>query len=204
MNLGFLASFIVLALLVSFNAKRYSKRSKLDEKEFWARETRANSVRRKSLDGLRYIKIPLETFPTHLLNDDAAVMECIETIESLTSMKIVNLTGWSNTDLKLEYGTANINDLSQYDQNYTLLVRTLQKWAEALAAADHPREAAILLEFAVGTGTDVSQTYYQLAAYWAEEGDSARIEQLIQAAEGLRSSNRNSILRHLRSEYGKI
>ena len=63
---------------------------------------------------------------------------------------------------------------------------------EALAAADHPREAAILLEFAVGTGTDVSQTYYQLAAYWAEEGDSARIEQLIQAAEGLRSSNRNT------------
>ena len=62
-------------------------------------------------NSLRYIKIPLETFPTHLLNDDAAVMECIETIESLTSMKIVNLTGWSNTDLKLEYGTANINDL---------------------------------------------------------------------------------------------
>ena len=48
-------------------------------------------------------------------------------------------------DLKLEYGTANINDLSQYDQNYTLLVRTLQKWAEALAAADHPR----LIRFSV-------------------------------------------------------
>lgn len=204
MNFGFLASFIVFALLVYFNVKRYSKQSKRDEKDFWAKETRANSVRRKSLDGLRYIQIPLETFPTHLLNDDASVMECINIIESLTSMKIVNLTGWSNTDLKLEYGTASITELSQYDQNYTLLVRTLQKWAEALAGAGFRKEAAVLLEFAVSTSTDVSQSYYQLAEYWAEEGEYTRIRQLIQTAEGLRSSNRDNILRHLRSEYGSF
>ena len=136
MNFGFLASLITFALLISYNIKRYSKRGRNQDSDFWSREARANSVRRKSLDGLNYVRIPLESFPTHLLNEDSTVMECIEIIEALTSRKIVNLTGWSNTDLKLAYGTANITALSQYDQNFTLLVQTLQKWAEALHRAN--------------------------------------------------------------------
>ena len=127
MNFGFLASFITFSLLVSYTVRKQGKKRRKNDSDFWAREERANSVRRKPLDGLNYIKIPLERFPTHILNEDSTVMECIGIVESLTDKKIVNLTGWTNTDLKLEYGTANITQLSEYDQNYTLLVRTLQK-----------------------------------------------------------------------------
>ena len=125
-------------------------------------------------------------------------MDCINILENLTAQKIVNLTGWSNTELKLEYGTANITALSEYDQNYTLLVRTLQKWADALLEAGHGAEASVLMQFAVSTQTDVSRTYYKLADYWISRGEAFRLDQLIHAAEALRSSNRDSILRHLR------
>lgn len=202
MNLGFLAGFVTFALLISYNAKRFSRRGQREEADFWARESRANSVRRKPLDKLPYIVIPLERFPTHLLQDNTTVLECIETLETLSSLKIVNLTGWTNTDLKLEYGTANITVLSEYDQNYTLLVRTLQKWADELLSAGCGKEASILMEFAVSTNTDVSSTYYKLADYWISQGEGQRIEQLIHTAEGLRSSNRDSILRHLREIAG--
>ena len=198
MNFGFLASLITFALLISYNIKRYSKRGRNQDSDFWSREARANSVRRKSLDGLNYVRIPLESFPTHLLNEDSSVMECIEIIEALTSRKIVNLTGWSNKDLKLEYGTANITQLSEYDQNYTLLARTLQKWADILIETGHVKDAVVLMEFAVSTNTDVSRTYYQLADYLAFQGNTERIEQLIHTAEGLRSGNKNAIVRHLR------
>lgn len=201
MNLVILASFIIITILISYNVRKQSKRGKHQEEDFWSREARANSVRRKPLDKLIYIKIPLETFPTHLLNEDAAVMECIEIMESLTSQKIVNLTGWSNTDLKLEYGTANITQLSEYDQNYTLLVRTLQKWADALIEAGYGKEASVLMEYAVSTNTDVSRTYLMLADYWSSQGDPFQIERLIRTAEGLHSSSRNSILRQLREKY---
>lgn len=203
MNLRILPGFIAFVLLVTFNIKRYSRRSRSEEKDFWARESQANSVRRKSLDGLNYIQIPLDAFPTHLLNDDTAVMECIDIMKSLASQKIVNLTGWSNTDLKLEYGAANITELSQYDQNYTLLARTLQKWADALMEAGHTEEAAALMEFAISTNTDVSRTYYQLAEYWASKGNQSQIEHLIRTAESLRSANKDSIIRHLKGNYGK-
>lgn len=203
MNFRILPGFIAIVLLVTFNIKRYSRKSKNDEKNFWARESRANSVRRKPLDGLRYIHIPLETFPTHLLNDNTSVMECIEIIESLTSQKIVNLTGWTNTDLKLEYGTANITELSQYDQNYTLLARTLQKWADALLEAGYVEEAVTLMDFAISTCTDVSRTYYKLAEYWNSKGEPEQVKRLIRTAESLRSASRNSIIRHLKDEYGQ-
>lgn len=200
MSLKILPAFIVFVLLITFNIKRYARRSHNDEKNFWARETQANSVRRKSLDGLKYISIPLETFPTNLLGDNPAVAECIDIVQSLAAQKIVNLTGWSNTDLKLEYGTANITALSQYDQNYTLLARTLQKWADALIEAGYSEEAVTLMEFAIDTETDVSRTYYQLAEYWSSKGEPDRIEHLIRTAKNLRSANRNSIVRHL-SEF---
>lgn len=200
MKFGFLASFIALIVIISFSIKRQNKISKKQEESFWARERQANSVRRRSLDGLNYIKIPLETFPTHLLNDNPAVIECIGILEALTTQKIVNLTGWSNTDLKLEYGAANITALSEYDQNYTVLVRTLQKWADALLEAGYTDEAAVLMEFAVSTRTDISRTYYQLAEYWSSRGEKNQVERLIQTAEGLQSSNRDGILKHLREK----
>ena len=202
MNFGFLGAFILFTLIISYNLKKQARRNRRNEQDFWTRENQANSVRRKPLDNLIYIRIPLEQFPTHLLNDNSTVLECIATLETLAAQKIVNLTGWSNTDLKLEYGTANITVLSEYDQNYTLLVRTLQKWADELINAGYEKEASTIMEFAVSTNTDVSNTYYRLADYWISHGESFQVERLIHTAEGLRSSNRNAIVRHLKEKRG--
>lgn len=201
MNLAFLASFIAFILIITINIKRQSKSAREIEKNFWEREHESNSVRKKPLDSLNYITIPLEIFPTHILQEDQTVMECIDIMETLTSQKIVNLTGYSNTDLKLEYGTANLTVLTEYDQNYTVLVRTLQKWADILIARSYVPEAAVLMEFAVSTNTDVSRTYYQLADYYASQGEFQKIRSLIDAAANLNSSNRSIIINHLKELY---
>lgn len=204
MNPAFFASFIALILLITVSIKRQAKLTRQKEDAFWSRERRANAVRRKPLDDLKYIKIPLETFPTHLLNDDPQVLECIDILETLTSRNIVNFTGFSNTDLKLEYGTANIEALTEYDQNYTLLVRTLQKWADLLLAAGYAKEASTLMEFAVSTDTDISRTYYLLAEYLVSHGQAAQIDRLVRTAENLRSANRDSIVKNLRDKYPNV
>lgn len=204
MNLAFLASFIALVLIISISLRKQAKLQKQKDQDFWIRENRANFVRRKPLDGLKYVRIPLETFPTHLLNENETVLECINTLEALTSQKIVNLTGWSNTDLKLEYGTSNINVLTEYDQNYTILVRTLQKWADLLLEAGCRKEAAGLMEFAVSTNTDISRTYYLLAEYYASLGRYNEIDRLRETAKTLRSANRDVIVKHLQESYPDV
>lgn len=204
MNFALIASTLIIVILIAHNVKRQKKTREKAEAEFWARERMANSVRRKSLDGLDYITIPLESFPTHILRENSAVAECIETLEALTARKIVNLTGYTNTDLKLEYGAANITALSEYDQNYTVLVRTLQKWADTLIDAGYPQEACVLMEFAVNTGTDVGHTYYRLAEYYASRGEEDQIRRLKGMAGSLRGSGRDLILKHLGREYPRI
>lgn len=204
MNLFFLASFLVFIIMIFFVIRAQQRKIKEQEAEFWSREARANSVRRMPLDDLKYIHIPLEAFPSHLMNDDPEVLEYINTLESLTSRKIVNFTGKSNTDLKLEYGTANLDVLTEYDQNYTVLVRTLQKWADRLIEGGLQKEAAVLMEFAVSTGTDIGRTYYCLAEYYASLKRFQEIDRLREAAGNLKSANRKVIIRRLQESYPDV
>lgn len=201
MSLAILASLIIFSLTLGHALKRQSQKQAQTKQSFWERERKANSVRRKPLDNLEYITIPLEQFPTHILREHSTVDECIETLEILSGCKIVNLTGYSNTDLKLEYGTANITVLTEYDQNYTLLVRTLQKWADILLDEGYLEEAVILMEFAIETRTDISRTYYKLAEIYASRLETERIQVLIETAEELLSSNKGTIARTLRESY---
>lgn len=217
----FLSSLISFCLLIFLLNKRHSKMEKRMKEAFWKREEKANHTRRKSLDNLPYITIPLEELPLacHITGDAAAVRntgdaatvrntddaaanetiseECKEILRSLSTQKIVNLTGYTNTDLKLSYGTANITCLTEYDQNYTLLVSTLQKWAEVLYRGGAKKECRPVLEYAVSIGTDVSHTYFLLADLYDEEGESDLKYSLIEKASGLSSLSSKVIVRTL-------
>ncbi len=196
-----LASLIIFGLVIHRAARLQKKRKKEEDRDFWERERLANSVRRKSLDDLNYIQIPMEKLPLDIMPEDSSVTDCIQNLKELVNQPIVNLTGYTNTDLKLEYGTANLALLSEYDQSYTLLVQTLQKWADSLYKGGHMEEAQTVLEFSVNTQTDVSQSYYLLAEIYASKLEYSKIEQLYDAVRDLRSSNRETIARNLRESY---
>lgn len=129
--------------------------------------------------------------------EDDEVSALFETLKELSGQKIVNLTGYTNTDLKLEYGTANITCLSEYDQNYTLLARSLQRLAEILYTNARIAEARAVLEFAVSTGTDVSHSYYLLADIYDADGEYDKKAALIEQADALRSTMKKVIVRTL-------
>lgn len=194
----FFASFILISLWLRWVLKRQRRKQDEHEKNFWAKEAAANNTRRKSLEGLDYITIPFDFLPMHTMAEDEKVRECLETLETLSTLKIVNFTGYSNTDLKIEYGAPNITTLMEYDQNYTVLARTLQKWASVLLEHGYTQDAKAILEFAISTKTDVSKTYTDLSKIYREEGRPEKIESLLQIAEGLRSAMKPAIVRILK------
>ena len=194
MNFIILASFIVFGVWLTYQLSKSNKDNEKAEKEFWQREHEANSVRKKSLDSLNYIEIPMDRLPFSVLTDNEQIKNCIDQILALSEVKIVNFTGLTNTDLKLEYGTANITVLSEYDQNYTLLARTLYTWGNLLYDAGYVTEAVLPLEFAISTGTDISGNYKLLATIYRDRGQVSKIEDLILAAENLNSIMKKPIL----------
>lgn len=202
MNLLLFASTFGLGLAIMIASKRNRKGRDEIEREFWERERAANNTRRQPLDDLAYIRLPMEIFPMELLPDDPRVEECRQTILSLQDLPIVNFTGFTNTDLKLRYGAPNITLLTSYDQSYTLLVRTLQQWAQALYDNGHPHEACQLLEFSVSTGTDVSASYRLLCKIYQEQGTPEKIADLCLTAQTLNSANQKVIIGILKEADG--
>ena len=198
-----LASFIIFAVWLTYEIKKHEKMEDNALDDFWAREHKANNTRRKSLDGLDYIKIPFECIPKSLLPYDEAVQDCLSTLERLSDKKIVNLTGYTNTDLKIEYGTANLTVLSSYDENYTLYARTIYKLAKLYLENGYESNARVLLEKGVESGTDIKDTYILLKDMYAKNHEEAKIKALIEAASSLRSANRDIILRSLEESAHK-
>ena len=130
MKLPFLTIFLVFVIVLTIRLQM-SKRSEKDvNKEFWERELRANSVRKKDIENLPYIPFDPAIIPEHPELDDERVNEYITELKGLKGKRILNCTGQTNTDLKLEYGAANITKLTEYDGNYTILVRTIARLAE--------------------------------------------------------------------------
>lgn len=197
MRFPFFASFIVFCIWLGYELhKRRNIEAKADN-DFWQKEAEANNTRRKSLDTLDYIEIPFDQLPIDTLSTDPVVSDCLNTLRELSLSPIVNLTGISNTDLKLQYGAPNIELLSQYDQRYTVLARTLQSWANALYEKGYANEARQILEFAMKTRTDVSASYKLLSAIYQEIGRADLIKDLIPIAESLNSPLKSHILQNL-------
>ena len=116
---------------------------------------------------------------------------------ALSDSRILNLTGISNTELRLTYGTANLDPLTAYDQNFTVLIRALQKWGTLLSSAGKQKDAVTVLSYAVSIGSDIAATYTLLARLYKEQGDYHKIEELKESAEALTTLMKPSILRDL-------
>lgn len=201
MNLFLFSSFTIFCIIFSIALRRTKRIEQNLDQDFWEREQKANFTRKKSLDSLNYITIPEEILQMKPDCMTSEIASCLRDLNDLSAFQIVNFTGYTNTDLKLEYGTANINILSDYDFHYTNLVTLLQKLAELLHDVLEDALAVKTLEFAVSTGTDVSKSYYLLAQLYKETGKPEKIEELIVQVQNIRSILKDTIVENLRATY---
>jgi len=197
MKMPFFASFIIFLIWLSYEISKSRRIGEKAQDAYWEKEAAANNTRRKSLDHLYYISIPFDSLPMEVMKEDEKVMEFHRILHDLANAPIVNFTGFSNTDLKLEYGAPNIDLLMRYDQSYTTLVRTLQQWAEKLYQAGYITETKQILEFSLSTDTDVSGSYRLLADIYSKEGNTDKIRELKDRAQHLKSASRHIIVRIL-------
>lgn len=195
----FFACFLIFIFWLNVAKKRtegsYQKRSD----KFWDREATANNTRKSSLDCLNYIKIPLNLFSACKASDDAVIIGCYNELNALKDLKIVNLTGMSNTDLKLQYGAANLGLLTEYDQNFTLLARLLYKIGSRFYELGSVRTAALFLEFAVECGSDISTVYKLLCKIYLENNEPSKLDTLLDNAGELNSLMKKPIIDYITS-----
>ncbi len=150
----FLAITLILVFLVNYSSSKYNRNRKAQLDAFWARELKANTTRKKDISNIDFI-----TIPDFLSSPTGSVSEEIQDIEKrigdLKEKKIANLSGKTNTDLKLEYGTANFQTLAEWDSNYIKLVQLMQKYIAALRKEGYDEKADLILDFAKKVALEV-------------------------------------------------
>lgn len=199
-------SFLAIMIYMKVTTNRFNTG---DEKRI-EEERLSNSVRRKSLDELDYITIPFDSLPFSTEcgaessaepgteEADPAIAKDEADILALKDKKIVNFTGISNTDLKFTYGAPNLPILTEYDQNFTELVRALDSWGTHLLEQGKKEQARKVFEFAVECRTDLKSSYVQLADIYAENFEFDRLDHIIEIADGLNSLMKGPIVRALK------
>ena len=197
--------FIIILIVLQFAIKKSTRNHKTRNEEFLDRETKANQVRRKDISRLNYISIPdnlplinsgNETFD-RLMSQDSRMKRAYDTLQSLKGKKILNLTGISNTDLKLSYGVANLNDLTEYDDNFTTLVKAIALIGHNLLEHEDIEDATTFLEYGISIKSDISSNYIDLAIIYASGDRKDHIAVLKEQALTLKSLSRDSIVSQL-------
>lgn len=196
----FLGWFVILLGVFAYKRSKAERDGQQSEQEFWQRENKANATRKQDISGLDYVDFTGVSLPFALFPDDF-LAQCESQVMALKDQKILNLTGISNTDLKLQYGAANLPALTQCDQNFTLLVRTLNSWGHRLQELSQPKEAIAVLSFAVEIGSDIKATYQLLAELYQQEGQMHKVQELASYAQKLNSLMKQPILSML-EQYG--
>ena len=135
-----LITFILFLAYYAYRRKQIDKVNTQKESDFWQRENDANSTRKQDITNLDYIQIPVDTFPIGAYPNEG-YEETEQQLLALSEQKILNLTGISNTDLKLQYGVSNLAILSDCDERFTTLVRLLTDYAKGLAEHAHIDDA---------------------------------------------------------------
>ena len=186
-------SVMILCYVISRTNAYQKNKSEKERQAFWNREREANSTRKKDISSLDYINVDIESFPVK--NLEATDSSLHDELKELSAKKIINLSQYTNTDLKLMYGVANLNLLTQYDENYTRLIVLLNKIGKALY--DYPEDAKAFLEYSVSIGSDIRQTYEMLANIYMDKKDEKAFDRLLESAEKLSSLSKATIITNL-------
>ena len=190
--------FILFIIWVNVKTKRGATDNSKWDTSYWEKEREANFVRKKDISNLDYITISEDELP---FSDTAGGEEKYrqDEVRRTLSCKILNLSGMSNADIKLAYGTANFPELSMYDQNYILLIRNLGLWGSYLHhnCEGQDTRAKIILERALSLGSDIKDTYVSLAEIYLAEHHPEKVQELIHRVEASDFDLKDSLLRAL-------
>lgn len=181
-----LGIFLVFIIILTVRISRADHEQQETFDSFWIRENKSNITRKQDITSLSYLSIPLDQFPLGK-HSDSEVSSIEEELCALAEQKILNLAGKSNTDLKIQYGAANLDFLSKCDENCAHLFVLLEKYGQKLLELEDKASALMVLEYAISIGSDVSDTYLTLARLYQEMNATDKIDRLIRAAGSLDS-----------------
>jgi hypothetical protein len=177
--------------------KQNKSASEAENNAFWERERNANFARSRDISTLSYLTVDEGELPFSNSAKDEQEEYLEKEVQKYAHKKMINLSAYSNTDLKEQYGVAHLEELSDYDQNFLLFIRALSSWGCYLYEQNDLARAKQVMEYSLSIESDISSVYTTLGHIYASEGDLQKLDKLIATAQASELALKDSVIRQL-------
>lgn len=192
----YLICFLIFIIWLFYEQRKTQKQEKKASDEFWAREAEANNTRKKDISHLPLLCVKESELP-RIHTENESVLYYIDHIREIIKTPMIDLSEYSNTDLKLAYGVGNFKLLSEYDENFSNFLLALTNLARACTEAGLLPEAESAYRLAFHYGSQKVADYVGLAQVCLQMEQPERVAELIQEVEHSAHPRKDSIIRSL-------
>ncbi len=198
---SFFILFLTFLFIWTHNLRKRQEKHEAEKEAFWGKEERSLSVRKKEIPAELYFHPNISRFNFPALDLEPAAAEKYKTLEKQirgsVSLPMLSLSNMSNTDLRLNFGTANQPVIAQAEENYEAFLSFLYEYAILMNEHEHADEAITALEEAIRLKSDICQHYFLLADLYQAQSSSESLQVLTALVQDMDSSSKQRILNYL-------
>ncbi len=196
--------FIILVVLFQHHLRKNMRIEEEAKEKFWQKEKSSLIVRKKEFTESDYIKIPKDqvTFdlePSFEKGDLMYYRQLIRKLHQLEKLDMMNFSHLSNTEVRLQFGTANQTIIQNNESNYNNYLQVLGKLAKLFADNNEHTMAIKILERCIAMKSDYRDHFILLGHLYSNSGNYVAIKELIKQAEALNSPLKKGLITSLKS-----
>lgn len=202
----FIIIFLIFIAWTQYEMKKGDKAARKAEEEFLAREYEANHTEKKDISDLTILRFEEDIIPVPeegTVSESDDITGYINSLRNLIHEPMMDLSSYSNTDLKLTYGTANFTLLSSYDANYTSFLMLFTNLARAYERREMYDLAEKSYRAALTAGSIKLNDYTGLAKIYLKTDNPAAITALIEEVQASDIVRKEGIVEALKRELAK-
>ncbi len=194
--------FIIFSAWFFYESRKAAKKSQKKSDAFWAREEEANHARNRDISNLPMVTVERGQIPMPETSDENTLFYQKQVTASL-DFPMMNLSGYTNTDLKLAYGAGNFKTLSDYDENFNNFLMNLSHLAKAYSQTGFSQEAIVCYQLALKIGSDKTTDFKALAKLYVDTGERSKIQELCHMAETSGHPRKEALRKELETMMAK-
>lgn len=198
----YLICFFIFLAWLFYEQRKARKMEEKISKDFWAREAEANQTRKKDISHLPLVQVEESEIPAATTSDEA-ILYYIGQLQEIIKEPMMDLSEYTNTDLKLAYGVGNFKTLSDYDEKFNSFLVNLTNLARAYSRAELYKEAKDTYQMALRYGSQKVNDYTELAEVYLKMDQPEQITQLITDVSNGEHPRKETIVESLRSVFTK-
>ena len=158
-------------------------------------DLKSNHVRKKEISEEYFVRPDIGRLP-FMEKPDGSLARLQETVRSRASSKMIRLPKqMDNIEVKMTFGTANLEVVTQCEENYYRFIMALVSWGEQLYKEGYVKEAEEALLESVALGSDMSRSYTLLIDLYEGRGDAEKLGELREIVENSEALKANSGLK---------